>query len=54
MKILIKRLRICSLIMVIKKMKGSQGKNKFLSKELVKKAIYVYEMIVSVKLQHIL
>ena len=52
--ILIKHSRIFSLIMVIKKKKWKEGKNEFISKEIVKKAMYVYGMIISVKLQHIL
>ena len=43
-----------SFIMVSKKNKGEEGKNEFISKETVKKAMSVYGMIISVKLQHIL
>ena len=52
--ILIKRSRIFLLIVVIKKKKGKEGKNKFISKEIVKEAMYVYGMIISAKIQHIL
>ena len=38
----------------MKKMKGGQEKNECLSKEIAKKAIFVYGMIISVIVQHIL
>ena len=50
----IKHLRICEIILVIKQKEGRQGKNEFLSKETVKKAISGYGMIISVTLQRIL
>ena len=34
--------------------KGEEGKNEFISKQIVKKVMYVYGMIISVKLQCIL
>ena len=36
------------------KNKGEEGKNEFISKEIVKKAMFIYVMIISVILQHIL
>ena len=52
--ILMKHSIIFSKIMVVKKMKRRDGKNEFISKEIVKKATYGYEMIISVIIQHIL
>ena len=52
--ILIKCLWIFPFIMVFKKKKEKEGKNEFISREIVKKATYVYGMIISVKLQHTL
>ena len=49
--ILIKHLRILPL--VINKKKGKKEKNKLISKEIVKKAMFVYGMIISVKLRRI-
>ena len=40
--------------MVIKKNKGKKEKNELISKEIMKKVMYVYGMIISVKLQLIL
>ena len=54
MNVLIKRSRILSLLIVVNKRRGWKGKNVFISKETVKHAIYVYGMIISVKLQRIL
>ena len=54
MNILIKHLRIYPLITVIKTKKVEEEKNEFISKEIVKKAMLVYGMIISVKLQRIL
>ena len=51
MNILIKHLRIYPLITVIKTKKVEEEKNEFISKEIVKKAMLVYGMIISVKLQ---
>ena len=53
-KLSIKHLTICAMFMVIKKTKGGQEKNEFLSNETVKKAIFSYGMIISVTLPHIL
>ena len=52
-KILIKPLRILPFKM-IKKNEGKKEKNELISKEIVRKAMYVYGMIISVKLQRIL
>ena len=52
--VLIKRSRMFPLIMVFKKKKGKEGKNEFISREIVKKATYIHGMIISIKLQHTL
>ena len=52
--VLIKRSRIWQSIMVIKKKRKRKEKNEFTSKENMKKAMYVYGMIISAILPHIL
>ena len=53
-KLSMKHLTICAMFMVIKKMKGGEEKNEFLSNGTGKKVISSYGMIISVTLQHIL
>ena len=52
--ILIKRWKIFACITLIRRKQGREGKNEFISKEIVKQAINVCGMIISVKLRHIL
>ena len=53
-KNLIKQLRIYPLSMLRKKNAEKKEKNELISKEIVKKGIFVYGMIISVKFQRIL